>query len=277
MKAFLIFFFIFATQFTYAFERCSTNSIDPTQKFLIDIKTGIFSLNANQFLSTSGFKTQIIPVIIHTIGKEIDEDILDEQINVLNSAYALIGFRFTLSSINFVNSNKWSNASPTNFSERDMKTTLYQGDSGTLNIYIQPSLGFLLGWAAFPWDYANDPKMDGIVLSAETLPGYHKNPNYPYNEGMTLTHEVGHWLGLFHTFQNGCNGDGDFIDDTAAQQSPSSGCPVAQDSCPSEPGLDDPTNFMDYSDDACLTHFTQGQITRMRASFNTYRTIRGFN
>jgi hypothetical protein len=150
--------------------------------------------------------------------------------------------------------------------EQAAKAALRRGTGETLNFYTANLPGGLLGWATFPNWYSGDAISDGCVNHYGSVPGGSLSP---YNEGDTGTHEVGHWMGLYHTFQGGCS-DGDLVADTPATES-NSGCPVGNDSCPNEPGLDMIENFMDYTYDSCMDTFTTGQFTRMQTMWNTYR------
>jgi hypothetical protein len=95
-----------------------------------------------------------------------------------------------------------------------------------------------------------------------------------YDEGDTGTHEVGHWLGLEHTFGpgNGCTTPGDKIKDTPTEKEPQFFC-VQRDSCVGAPfpGDDPITNFMDYVDDVCMDNFTAEQTKRMRKHWHAFR------
>ncbi|HEX6056006.1 MAG TPA: M43 family zinc metalloprotease [Intrasporangium sp.] len=86
----------------------------------------------------------------------------------------------------------------------------------------------------------------------------------------TLTHEVGHWMMLHHTFNNGCSASGDFVADTPKEAPPQFNCPVGADSC-AAPGLDPIHNFMDYTQDECMNMFTEGQAERMSDGWLAFR------
>jgi hypothetical protein len=218
-----------------------------------------------------------IPVYVHQIRSTtgvgtITANQVNQQITVLNAAYAASGFSFSLASQDITVNDSWSAAGPNSNAETQMKTALRQGGKNALNIYTNNMGGGLLGWATFPSDYALSPKLDGVVVLYSSLPG---GSEVPYNLGDTATHEVGHWMGLYHTFQGGCTGAGDQVSDTPAERSPAYGCPVGRDTCKGKKadaaGVDPITNFMDYSDDACMDRFSAGQNARMSAQWALYR------
>jgi len=202
---------------------------------------------------------------------DIPDSQIASQINVLNAAYASSGFSFRLAAVDRTTNAEWFTMSPGSPEERAAKNALRRGTADDLNIYTANPGGGLLGWATFPSDYNRSPGMDGVVILFSSLPG---GTAVPYNLGDTATHEVGHWLGLFHTFQGGCNEKrGDFVADTPAERSPAFGCPAGRDSCTGRkfPGLDPIHNFMDYTDDACMFEFSSGQDDRMADAWALYR------
>mgnify|MGYP001792729787 CR=1 FL=1 len=125
----------------------------------------------------------------------------------------------------------------------------------------------LLGWSDLPVDYASNPKDDGVVVQFQSLPGGNLSP---YNLGDTATHEIGHWMGLFHTFEGGCSTSGDLVADTPPEKSPAYDCQTNRNTC-SAPGLDPVKNFMDYTDDSCMNTFSKGQGDRIDMQFSKYR------
>lgn len=214
--------------------------------------------------------TAVVPVIVHRITNgqrgQIAQGMIDDQIDVLNAAYAPVGVQFTLQQVITTNNSTWYNGC-SGQAGTTMKDQLHQGNSRTLNIYLCAPNDGTLGYSTFPWDYSRWPRQDGVVILNTTLPG---GSERGFNLGDTATHEIGHWLGLYHTFEGGCSQNGDRVSDTAPERSPAYGCPTNRNTC-SGGGNDPVTNFMDYTDDSCMNNFTRGQITRMRSMGGTYR------
>ena len=221
-----------------------------------------------------------VPVWFHVMtdgaeGNLTDTDI-GNQLRVLNNAYAgraggaASGFSFVIAGITRTNNSAWY-AVQGGGAEHEMKRAMKRGNDGTLNIYTGLA-GSYVGYAYLPeiTDTAQ-AYLDGVVIDWRTFPGVSEFYGGGYaNEGDTLVHEVGHWLNLEHTFFGQCNKSGDFVADTPAQKSATSGCPVGKDTCPA-PGLDPIRNYMDYSDDSCMNEFTAGQVQRMRDAWLFWR------
>ena len=229
-----------------------------------------------------------IPVAFHIIqnssgANRATSAQITRQLEVLNQSFVGVA-TFTLLSIQTVTRNSWFSVRVRSAGDREMRRSLRVGGAGVLNVFLhEPFLrnrGDLLGYASFPSEYERDPQYDGVSVSYRSLPG---GSLTLYNRGRTLVHEVGHWLGLLHTFQppfpsnplsstnNGCRGSGDFVSDTAAEARPSYLC-QARDSCPRNPGNDPIRNFMNYTPDRCMTGFSAGQRVRMLAAWDRYRS-----
>jgi gliding motility-associated-like protein len=140
------------------------------------------------------------------------------------------------------------------------------------NIWVAGLTGGLLGYAQFPSNSTlpglatnGGPTVNsGVVCGTGTI-GSVASPGTatPYAEGRTLTHEIGHWIGLRHIWGDGGCGVDDFCDDTPIAGGSNFGCATGTDSCTADAGTDMVENYMDYSDDACMNTFTADQVLRM--------------
>jgi hypothetical protein len=217
--------------------------------------------------------TIIIPVAFHIITSTSGAGLvpmsqLQAQIDTLNSGYASASIGFQLAYVDTTVNNAWYTVGYGSPEETAMKQALAIDPTHTLNFYTANLGGGLLGWAVFPWTYPESHFMHGVVILYSSLPG---GTAFPYNEGDTGTHEIGHCLGLYHTFQNGCIPPGDYVDDTPYESSSAFGCPFGRDTCPADSGEDPIHNYMDYTDDACMFEFTPLQGVRIDWAINTYK------
>ena len=261
------------------FLRCGTDNPSDMDALLREenfIRTLMGNQAAKGSVTAFAVGDTVINVYFHNIRDSAGNGgatatMIQSQIDVLNAAYNGKGFQFNLFATTNTNNSTWYVVGYGSTAETQMKAALRQGSADDLNIYSANIGGGLLGWATFPSSYASSPSKDGVVVLTDSLPG---GPAAPYNLGDTGTHEVGHWLGLYHTFQGGCSGSGDYVSDTPAEKSAAYGCPTGRDTCTSGPnkaGIDPITNFMDYTDDACMYQFSAGQATRSQGQWTAYR------
>ena len=213
-------------------------------------------------------KTYFHVVTTKALTGSISRSMVANQFGELQSAYANSSISFTLVNVTYTANDTWA----TDSADDEMKAALRQGTYADLNIYYQTNLSSspntpgatqLLGYCTLPANVTYQPcpscaikefsastyHGDGCNVLAGSMPG---GTVTGYNLGKTSVHEVGHWFGLLHTFQdNTCNGGdaGDYIDDTPQESVSTDGCPVGKDSCPQAKGLDPVNNFMDYSTD----------------------------
>ena len=249
-----------------------------------------------------------IPVVFHVVYQNQTENISDaqlqSQIDVLNEDFRKLNANFNSTpsvfqgvasdmEFEFCMATVDPNGSATNGITRTQTTVTsfntndnvkFNSSGGKnawpadeyLNIWVADLGNSLLGYAQFPGDAAST---DGVVLHYTTVGRPPANPfNNAYNLGRTATHEIGHWMNLYHIWGNENSGCGnqagsagtDEVSDTPVQDDATIGCPNwPQVSCSNGPNGDMFVNYMDYMDDACATMFTNGQKTRARAVFAT--------
>ncbi|MBB5624387.1 zinc metalloprotease [Sphaerisporangium krabiense] len=215
-----------------------------------------------------------VPLWVHVVTdgrQEVPAAAITAQVETLNAAYGGrlggvdTGIRFDLRGVTHTANPLWFRRPLV--SEAAMKQRLRKGGPETLNLYVAQLGELVLGYATYPHWYGDRPANDGVVIDWRSLPG---GSLRDFSKGYTAVHEIGHWFGLLHTFENGCAPPGDSIEDTPPEAMPTQGCPAQKDTCPGD-GEDPFHNFMDYSHDRCMSQFTAGQAVRMREMWAAYR------
>ena len=274
-----------------------------------EIQQFISNKNINRLSATE--TVIIIPVVVHVVynieAQNISDAQIISQINVLNKDfrnlnadkllsthpyYSLTGdanIEFCLAKID-PNGNATTgitrtetsettfNGNPSSTSNEKIKFTSKGGKDNWdptqyLNIWIGKLSGNTLGYAQFPTELNSDPATDGVVIDYRHF-GTIGTVSTPFNLGRTTTHEIGHWLNLEHIWgdESACAND-DKVSDTPKQATENYDCPTFPSvSCSNGPNGDMFMNYMDYTDDGCMSLFTKGQVTRMTATLNLVRS-----
>ena len=239
---------------------------------------------------------KIIPVVVHIFHEGGAENIsvaqVESQIVVLNEDYGKLSgsngdgngvdteVRFQLAKIdpngNCSNGIVRINSPLTNHQTYErplLKEISFWDNEKYMNIYIVKSIpGGTLGYSSFPGGPADE---DGMVIRHNY---FGTTGTASSTLGRTGTHEVGHWLGIYHTFNNGCGvdicTDGDYVCDTPPVATANFGCTTSNSCSNDNPNLPDQIeNYMDYTSETCSNMFTQGQADRMHATLNGLRQI----
>jgi hypothetical protein len=257
--------------------------------------------HTHDFIQAGGVNDRVavtIPVVVNVVWNTTAENISDAQIqtqiNVLNADFRklnadAVNIPAVWQSIaadfeiNFCLASQDPSGAPTNgirrrqttvtaFSTNDAVKFTAQGGldiwdrNKYLNLWVCDISGGILGYAQFPGGPA---ATDGVVIDYQYF-GTIGTATAPFNKGRTGTHEVGHWLNLYHIWGDdgtSCTGS-DQVADTPNQADENYGCPAFPTvSCTNGPNGDMFMNYMDYTDDACMFMFTNGQKARAQALF----------
>ena len=311
MKKITLVILLITSTFSYSQERCATEIYSDlleekypeyaVQRQKVNSQTQKWIKN-NPIISNKTIIT--IPVVIHVVWNTNAENISDAQIysqmDVLNADFRRTNadasstpsiwqsiaadseIEFCLATIDPNGSATTgitrTQSSQTSFSINDsyMKSTSNGGidpwpKDDYLNIWVCDLTGGILGYATPPSNF-NNPE-DGVVVCYKYF-GTIGSVQSPYNQGRTSTHEVGHWLNLNHIWGNGNGCGNDNVSDTPIQDQNYScpGFPHDVNGCGINSNGDMFMNYMDYTDDACMNLFTNGQKTRMISAINQYRS-----
>eukprot|EP00039_Didymoeca_costata_P010142 m.136017 g.136017 ORF g.136017 m.136017 type:complete len:957 (+) comp14721_c0_seq3:106-2976(+) len=259
---------------------CGTHDPDAQERMFINDQVQEFRVSDGELGHVS--TKLLLKVVFHVIHKsdgtgKLSASVLKQQIAVLNEAFQGSysdntldsNLRFHLSKTNYISNDEWfSRCKSSSYTFRPE----YNEDSKKfINIYSCSGDGYL-GWTWLPWSHAEGDSKQALIINYQAFPG---GAQSKYNLGYTIVHEMGHYLGLLHTFQRGgtcteSNDDG--VDDTPYEASPGSSCTsYNRDTCPANRGMDPLWSFMDYSYDRCMLRFSNGQVERMRSMMLLHR------
>lgn len=232
---------------------------------------------AKQNIDLNERLTQIeIPIDLKLINVNIDNLLLDrinKQFEVLNQEFVEHGIKFILAGIKAIKIEelKKGNSIEVYNGLLSYINTNTRNDDLFLNLYLAELKGGLsYAGMPFPNIYTNKESYNlsnnYVIIEKGVLP---EGPFKEFNEGKTIFDAIGHWLGLYHTFNNGCDGLGDHVDDTPAHENPTFG-PEIKKACNGKDFL--PIhNYMNYTPDSLMTEYTRGQVTRMKICLSLFR------
>lgn len=261
-------------------SRCAVQARTPLQREVLERSLGQSrKADFTGLAKRPGGDAITIPVWFHIVTKtsrdglvtgNVSDGQIAAQLQVLDDAYAGRGFTFALGGVKRVDNSRWFDGCARYGVEVAMKAALAVDPAHNLNFYsCKP--GNYLGYAYYPDSFDESDTRHGVVVLHSSFPD---GATTNYNEGDTGTHEVGHYLGLAHTFEGGCTEPGDMVADTPAEASPAFGCPVGRDTCAAA-GVDPIENFMDYTYDSCMYTFSDGQSSRMQEITALYKPSLG--
>ena len=285
---------------------CGTNEyqqmLEQADPSIINRRAEIEEFTRNFTVNNAGESRALvtIPVVVHVVYNTTAENIsnsqIQSQITVLNQDFRKLNadaanipsafsglaadanIEFCLATVD-PNGNATSGilrvpTSATSFGTNNTVKSSSTGGSNPwnagkyLNLWVCDISGSILGYAQFPGGSAST---DGVVCDYQYF-GTNGTATAPFNKGRTATHEVGHWLNLFHIWGDdgtGCTGS-DLVTDTPNAAGPNYGCPAfPRVTCSNGPNGDLFMNYMDYTDDACMYMFSNAQSTRMQSLFAT--------